>query len=539
MSTDTAEETHRNWTPTRVSTMLALGGALVLIGLLIWQVEDVIVPIAAGTGGALCFAGSLWLIDSEGRESLTAVVVSLLTLPVGAGIVLAAVGTALLLGGALFPVSDAALLSVGTLVVIGHVGVVWGVVLAVLGVTLGVRNAGGPKTFARYSHVALRTGIVPAGVGLILMTGAIVLEDNGPVGLAGETAGTVLSGVLSPGPDRFGVAVLLALVAAVALTVEVAIRMLPFAELLGDSGAGETRERRVERFRGRLRALVAVAAVALVPAAIVEVSGSPADIEGVIGSDSYTLIQTVATSVTLRSFLLGVTMLSLAAVALSWGLRGIARSRPDGVTRRWGPVVIGGGVTVIALAIAEPVYTELVDQSAGRMPPPIEANIRQLASDLVEMFGMGSLVVGLFAILIATTVALVVLFRLWLLLGYLSTETAGYSLASGGLFVATVFAGTVGAPTWLVFGGVVISLFVWDTGRFGTTLGAEIGRRTDTRETELVHASGTLLVGVLGAAGAFGVVTTVENTTPPDAPPTVAPLLAVVAGIVLIVAALR
>lgn len=539
MSTDTAERAHGNWTPTRVSAVLALGGALVLTGLLIWQIEDVIVPIAAGTVGALCFAGSLWLIDSEGRESLTAIVVSVLTVPVGAGIVLAAVGTALLLGGALFPVSDAALLSVGTLVVIGHVGVVWGVVLAILGVTLGVRNAGGPKTFARYSHVALRTGIVPAGAGVILMTGAVVFEDDRPVGLAGEMIGTGLSAILSPGPDRFGVAVLLGLVAAVALTAGVAIRMLPFAELLGDSGAGKTRERRVARFRGRLRGLFVVASVASIPAAIVEVSNSPAEIERVIGSDSYTIVRTVATSVALRSLLLVVTVLSLTAVALSWGLRGLARSRSTDLTRRWGPVVIGGGVTVVALAVAEPVYAELINQSASRLPSPIETNIRQLASDLAGMFGTGSLVVVTSATLAGTTVALVMLFRLWLLLGYLSTETAGYSLASGGLFVATVFAGTVGAPTWLVFGGVVISLFVWDTGRFGTTLGAEIGRHTETRETELVHASATLLVGVLAAAGAFGVVSTVENTTPPEAPPTVAPLLAVVAGIVLIVAALR
>jgi uncharacterized membrane protein len=101
------------------------------------------------------------------------------------------------------------------------------------------------------------------------------------------------------------------------------------------------------------------------------------------------------------------------------------------------------------------------------------------------------------------------------------------------------FAGTVAAPAWLVFGGLVASLFVWDAGRYGTVLGREIGRRAPTSEAELVHAGGTLAVGALGTVGAVALGSGLgpEGLTPSST--TLLALAGALAGVVLLVAALR
>ena len=539
MSMDTFEGVDADWAPTRISTALALGGALVLVAMLLWQVDDVVAPAAAGIVGALCFAGSLWLLDFDGQESLTAVVVSVLTVPVGAGIVLAGLGTTLLLTSSLFPVDDAALISVGALVVLGHVGVVWGVVFAVLGITLGVRNTGDPASVAQYSRFSLLTGIVPAAVGGALVTSTLLFGEGSPLLRPSAIIGNVVSMVLSPDPTTVQFAQFLFLFAVALWTFQAAIRALPVAELLADRGAGETREESVERVLGVLSGAAVVATVALLIAGTIQLGQSTAEIRELLGTGVYDSLQSVAAASGLRVLLVSVSVLSLGTLCLAWGVRRVARSSSETVARQWGPLATGGVVTVIVLSVAEPVYWELIEQFASRMPSPIDAEFRTLSVELADVFGVGSLILMLTALLIATTLVLVLGFRVALFFGYLSTETAGYSLASGGLFVATVFAGTVGTPAWLVFGGIVVSLFVWDAGRFGTTLGTEVGRQTPTRGTELVHAGGTALVGLLGAVAAYAVASGIERIELADASVAVVALLSVVAGILLLVAALR
>lgn len=539
MSTDTFDGTNTDWSPTRISTALTLGGAVVLVGLLLWQIDDILIPIAAGSLGALSFAGSLWLLDFDGQEAVTAVVVSLLALPVGAGILLAGVATALVLTSSVFPVGDTALLSVGALVIVGHVGIVWGIVFAILGVTLGVRNAGEPASFIRYWRLALLTGIVPAAVGIAFVTSAVVFADGDPAGFASGAVGEVVSMALSPDPATVQFAQFCLLLALAAWTFHMAIQALPVAEILADRGAGETHEQRLERFLGGLSTVTMAATVALLVVGVLQLGQSTAEIESLLGPDVYDILQSVATASVLRVLFVGLTLVSVVALCLGWSVRWVARSTSDGIARRWGPIAAGGVITVGSLSLADPVYTELVEQSASRMPEPIAGQFREFAFELAGAFGVGTLVVSLATLLIATTVILVLGFRIALFFGYLSTETAGYSLASGGLFVATVFAGTVGAPAWLVFGGVVVSLFVWDVGQFGTTLGTEVGRQTATRGTEFVHAGGTLLVGAVGAGGAFVVASRMDGVTVVDSTLTVVALLSVVAGILLLVAALR
>jgi hypothetical protein len=76
-------------------------------------------------------------------------------------------------------------------------------------------------------------------------------------------------------------------------------------------------------------------------------------------------------------------------------------------------------------------------------------------------------------------------------------------------------------------------------GRFGTTLGRETGPKVPTQNTELVHAGGTLLVGLLGALAGTLVLTQVDTLWTIPSGETSAALLVLAVGLVSFAIALR
>ncbi|MFT4921214.1 MAG: hypothetical protein ACI8XM_000409 [Haloarculaceae archaeon] len=541
MSTEISPETDR-WTPTATSTVIAATVTLGMVAALLWQVRLVLVPALIGSTGAVCFAGSLWLIDRDRYETVTAVLTSLLSVPIAIGVFVGTLGTVLLLVGAFFPVDTISLVAIRSLLLVARVGLVAGCVFAILGVTLGIRNVADTDSLADHYWLTVKTGLVPAAAGLVMSASTVL--SKGVLPAAGEdvvvsTLFDLGAFLFGPGPIRTHLATVLVLVALAAATTRRAVEALPLAELLADRGIGQTHERRVAEARSYLSQVATVATLGGVLAFVVELAVPPLELRQLVGPDLYGLLVTLSTATIGRALLVWLTVLSIVIVGIVVVFRRIARGSLSGFTRQIGPFLGGVVATAGAIAFAGPVVDGLIDWIGTQLPTTFGELFREASTSVVEFYGQPTVMVVITAVLVTTTAVASLALRLTLAAGYLTEETAGFSLAAGGLFVAAAFAGTAGTDRVLVFAGLVASLLVWDVGRYGTTLGREIGSHARTRNAELVHAGGTLAVGVVGVLLALGLGAVFETPSVTVSAPTVAALVGVLVGIVLLIAALR
>ena len=524
--------------PTTTSIALALAVTLGTVLTFVAYVDGTGLPVALGAVAAGSYAVSLWLTSTAGRESVTTTLNSVLSLLVGGGLLAATVAATVLAVSSIFPVGERALLSLGTLVVFGRVGVVLGCVLALLGTALGVRNLASREAVVQHARTAGLT-VFPASLTAVVLVVSAIAAQAG----ARRPATVVLEGLrriaevfLAPAGGGLYLGSWFVLVALASVAVRLAIGQLPVTELLDDT-AGQTKA--VANVR-RILAGVAVLSIALFAAAgVAELLWSPEDLRTVVGPTAFDTVQTVTSLPAVRYALAVVTATSLSLVVLAWLVRQTARTPGAAITQKVSPIASGTLLTVGAVVFADRIYTWLVATVAGQLPPQMSDIVTSLAESVGSFFGETALVVLLLTILGTGTVFAATGFRIALFFRYLSRETAGFSLASAGLFVATVFAAAVEAPTWLVLGGIVASLFVWDAGRFGTTLGKEIGRSSGTHRAELVHAGGTALVGLVGAGLAIGTTTAATYTAGAESSTATVALVFVTSGIVFLVAALR
>ena len=167
--------------------------------------------------------------------------------------------------------------------------------------------------------------------------------------------------------------------------------------------------------------------------------------------------------------------------------------------RRVTGAVIGGAVTTVGvIVVAEWAYQQVTAELLRRFPMEIEDGVQDLSRTVADSFGESTVLVLAVLACVGVTTVLLLGLRLALWSGLLSGASPGTGLAAGGLFFALAFAATVGAPAWLVVGGVAACLLVRDAGQFGATLVREVGVGR-ARRVEFVHLTGTVLVG-LGAA---------------------------------------
>lgn len=97
-------------------------------------------------------------------------------------------------------------------------------------------------------------------------------------------------------------------------------------------------------------------------------------------------------------------------------------------------------------------------------------------------------------------------------------RTIRYGLALGtiALFTTVAVAAFDGLEPLVVFTGVAASILVWDLGENTLTMNTQLGDAVDTREPELVHATGSLAVGVFGTGLAAIAMYVLGNVSPPD-----------------------
>lgn len=524
--------------PTRVSTALTAVVTAVVVVLLLGEANGIIRPAVVGGAGAACFAASLYVLSVDRLETVAGVVTAILTVGVAVGTLAATLGTALLLLGELFPVDNAAAIPDRSLFLIGRLGVVVGCVLAVLGVLLGLRRIVDREVLSTYFWSTVKTGLVPAAVGSALVASAFLTGASTETpALLGTLRTDVTRWLLAPEPGRTHAATLALLLAAGTLGVRAAVGALPVAELIADSGGGETRERRVEQARRVLGWAGAIALAAAPALFAIELLVDP--LRQTVGTTLYRPVVALSTAPVLRTVLVGIATTTAVTVIVVAGLGRAARGSVAGFVSRIGPFVGGGFITAGGIAVAGPVLDGLVAWITPRLPGPLGGTFRESTATFVDFFGTSTIVVCLVAALVCVTAAVVLIFRFVAFAGYLSAGSAGYSLAAAGLFVGTAFAGTVGASAWLVFGGLVGTFLVWDTGRYGTTLGQEIGRRAPTRGAEAVHAGGTVAVGLVGTGLAYGITAAARGGLGNPMGGSVVALMGVLAGIVFLVAALR
>jgi hypothetical protein len=537
MSTDTVFDGVGR--PTRTSTAITAVVTAVVVFLLLGEVDLVVWPAIIGSVGSAAIAVSLYLVSLERVETVASVIASVLTVVVAVGLIVGTFGTVLILVGAFFPAESLAAVSIRSLLLISRAGIVVGCMLAVLGVLLGLRNVIDKPTLSSYFWLAVKTSLVPGVVGTAMVVSAYLTRGGSePPALLATLPATISQWVLSPAPVRPHLATFTLLVAVGGLSVRAAVGALPVAELLADSGGGETQEEQVAQVRSALL-WVGGGALLLTPVVFMtELVFGPSGLRQLLGAGLYRPLVTLSTAPGLRILLVAATLVAVPTVAAVRLLQRAVQGSVTGFVSRVGPFVGGALVTVGAITVARPVFDGLVGWVAARLPGPFAPAFSESSSLFADFFGASAIVVLLAAVLVGVTAAFVLLLRFAVFAGYLASDTAGYSLAAGGLFVATAFAGTVGASPWLVFGGLVGTFLIWDSGRYGTTLGDEIGRAAPTRDAELVHAGGTLAVGLLGTGLAYGVSTFISGGLASGSTAVVA-LMGVLVGIVFLVAALR
>jgi hypothetical protein len=117
--------------------------------------------------------------------------------------------------------------------------------------------------------------------------------------------------------------------------------------------------------------------------------------------------------------------------------------------------------------------------------------------------------------------------------GVYRSSRRGVTVGAGALLAAAVVSGVRGAGPEPLLVGVLGSLVAWDVAEHGIGVGEQLGRETDTRRVELVHAASSLLVGSAGGAVGYLVFSLSAGGQPVSA------LVFLLVGVVALVAALR
>lgn len=97
----------------------------------------------------------------------------------------------------------------------------------------------------------------------------------------------------------------------------------------------------------------------------------------------------------------------------------------------------------------------------------------------------------------------------------LPERSAGFALGATLLFAAAVLGPAADVPPLVTFAGVAAALVTWDLGETAVDIGSHLGPAAETRRAEVVHATGSLAVGVAGVALASGAVHLVGPVTVP------------------------
>ncbi|WP_135830439.1 hypothetical protein [Halorussus halobius] len=492
-----------NWSPTRASTTLALVATAGSVAALTAAVGVRTGALVAGAG-AVCLAVAVRLLAVDRWQVPATLAASLLLVPAGAGVA-AGVGYEFVVAfAASFPAASQTGVVGQSLRIVGVLAVLWGSTLAVFGAVASIRGDLTGRSVRRTRDLAAGVAL-PSVTAFVALAGRALVENvaSGAAGVPGELLGNAVDWLVAPAPDRLGALGFGVLFAAACFAVHRAVRTLPLRALAGGATVGDVEAvelvAALERTTNRLLVVTVLWLLAGLFVFLFEEAGVARE---VIPGAAYGPLVELTTAAGLRRALVGIALVA-GAVAVSAALaRRFSRVSVREVLADYAPLVAGLGVLAGVFAVHGAVRRALVGFVAGRLDRPLAGRVREVADGVVTFYGSETVVLGLVAgVLVLAALALFAL-SLWFLFGFVGDRAAGTALAGTGLFAAAAFAGTVGAPLWVLLGGLVAGLVVRDVGAFGATLGAEVGRRGMRSRVEPLHGLASVGVGGLAALAA-------------------------------------
>ncbi|NHN58804.1 MULTISPECIES: hypothetical protein [Halorussus] len=535
------DPTEPDWAPTRASTAIVLLGTAAGAAALATAAGVPRGTVAAGAG-AVCLAGALGLLTVERWRAPATFAASLLLVPAGAGLAVGVGYESLVAVAASFPAASPTRVVGEMLRIAGVLAVLAGCTTAAFGAVASVRGVVTRRAVSRCLGVAVRVALLPAALFAALAGHAAVTNlDLGVAGALGDLVAAATGWLLAPAPGRLHLLAFSLLLAAAGYAAHRALRELPTRELAGDAAVGDVGVAdALAALRRGLGRVATVALLAVPPAFLFEVAGSTGVLRETLPAGVYDSLVAVTAAPGLRALLWWTAIGAGGLAAIAALVRRSSRTSTRELLVGYAPFAAGLAVVAGAAAVHRPVLDALVGFVAGRLEPPLTGQFRDLSDSAVTFYGPETVVLGLAAGVLVLAAGAVLALSVAFGLGFVPADAAGPALAGGGLFLAAGFAGTVAAPLWVVLGGLVAALVVWDAGEFAAALGSEVGRRAETRRVELLHALAALSVGGVAAlaAGALARIVPAGPSAVGLGDLSVA-LFAAVAGAVLLVMALR
>ncbi|MFB6177868.1 MAG: hypothetical protein ABEI99_12150 [Halobaculum sp.] len=272
---------------------------------------------------------------------------------------------------------------------------------------------------------------------------------------------------------------------------------------------------------------------------LVNLAGPAETVWGRLPPSVVTAVGDVATARPPRAVAVGILLVAAAQITLTRVLRGAYRTTLGAHAGKIGLLAGWLGLVWIGWARA-PLLTHTFRLIVVRsLPASAEPTFLTQWEGVVSYYGVSTVGLAMVAVCVAVAATVVVALALGMALGVVPTSGVGHALASAGVFGAGAFGVAIGAGRPVSLAGIVVGVLVWDLGTYGVELGREVGRRAPSRNAQVVHAAGTLLVSVT-AAGAAVLATDLVSRVPlsPDAPGPLA-LAAGLAAVVVFVLAVR
>jgi hypothetical protein len=500
-----------NWRPPRTSVALGVLLAIGMAGVLIGASGLAAAGIAALAG--LSAGGILLFVTASRHQLLKRLCASVLLFFCGLLILgCAALAFQSVRSDVLTMRGSAAILRqshvIGTLLLVG------GVALALGGAAVTGRDSIHP----RHYKSAVTFGILTVSLPLFTLAGLATIEVASPIFDVNElaaTAGDILFGHTGSGPiDYIGLVVTWILALISVTLVRVGLKYLPIAEL-----APSPRRKRLKIRLNRAQSALYKFRLAIFIVFFIVLFVESLRRNTPIGllNGYLQFLSVLGTASLLRGVLLGGIAFGVGGVTFGVATKRFARLNPRQTVLRLIPFVTGLFLVVVALQFSSEIVTLAI---TGPM-----AGYRSTIEPLLLQYRPATLVVAVLVVVGLTPSGLY--FGLLLADYALLPERAdGAAVLSVGLFIAAVGALLNGMSALIGFVGIASSFIVWDINTNAVSLGREIGRHTPTRQSELVHTGGSLLVATLGIVVAMAGLVLAEAISAP--PASIAPVAAVI-----------
>lgn len=485
------------------AVLAALCGTVLLIALM-GQYQAGLVGVAAGA----LLAALTTLVESDRR--LTTIAASLLVMPTTVVIALAFV-LPVVHSSTTLPLT----LPVNTAILFSAFGA--GTILT---------GALGNRAVYRTAKVSGAVLLVPALTTGILLLGHIDAVFTA-LTAAMDTITTLADRWIAPPVAYPELGGFLLLYAIATRAVASSGRTLPIVQLVDREDRADVRDR-LDRLVGLSSSTAKIAAIVGILLLVVELAGGMNILLGIVPPLALTALITNLPVVRGLFILVAIVLFTVtwAVKALKWAVDQQAHQ-----TARHAVRVLGGGllVTALGLVFAQPITDRALEELPSMLVAP--------STSVLGMFSPRVVVLGLIAASLGAFVLLLVGISMLGGMGFFSDRSASGAVASGSLLGGALFASLLGGNQFFLFATVVLGIVTWDVSAYGATVVSELGTDVPTYRPEVVHATATLLVGVV----AIAVVYLGMNIgfAAPDGPRVVISVVAAAFGAVFLAAILR